>query len=91
MLGGLFIVHYKVPMSYLKGAKKKYRAGSKAVMYFDLIATDTDYSFLPDGERLNPSYAEDKGCIISFVMPEHDVQFEVTSRSSMEYQETQMQ
>ena len=60
---------YKVEYDY-KGAyvnaKDYYRAGSKVVLYYDLIATDTDYSFLLDGEHIPFTYDEKKGYVIEF-------------------------
>ena len=45
----------------LPGAKRSYRAGEQVTIYFDLIATDTDYTFaLEDGE-LTIGYDEQKG------------------------------
>ena len=67
-----------------KNAKDSYKAGTNVKLYFDLIATDTDYSFYLDGEKINYDYDENKGFIISFVMPEHDVKLECNSRNSME-------
>lgn len=64
-------------------AKDSYKAGTEVKLYFELIATDTDYSFYLDDERLNYDYDEKKGFIISFVMPEHDVKLECESHNSM--------
>lgn len=66
-------------------AKDSYRAGEKVTLYFKYIATDTDYSFYLDGERLNVDYDERKGFIISFTMPDHDVKLEYNSKNSMVY------
>lgn len=64
-------------------AKDSYKAGSKVTLYFELIATDTDYSFTLDGKPLNWSYDEKKGFVIEFTMPEHDVKLECHSKNSM--------
>ncbi len=64
-------------------AKESYKAGSKVTLYFDLIATDTDYSFTLDGEPADWSYDEKKGFVIEFIMPEHDVILECHSKNSM--------
>ena len=66
-------------------ARDSYKAGTKVVLYFELIATDTDYSFYLDGERINYKYDDRKGFVIMFVMPEHNVKFECESHNSMEY------
>lgn len=71
-----------------KNAKDSYFAGQKVKLYFDMIATDTDYSFYLDGEKLNFDYDERKGFIIEFVMPGHDVKLEFETVNSMEYAES---
>ena len=76
-------VDYCGGKDWFKGAKDEYRKGEKVELYYDLIATDTDYSFLLDNEKLNVGYSEDKGFIITFTMPEHDVKLEVTHRNTM--------
>lgn len=67
-------------------ARDYYRAGTNVKLCFELIATDTDYSFLLDGERIPFTYDEKKGFIIEFTMPEHDVTLECETRNSMVYQ-----
>ena len=69
-----------------RGAKDSYKAGAKVTLYFELIATDTDYSFTLDGEPLRYTYDEKKGFVISFTMPEHDVKLECNTRNSMYYE-----
>ena len=64
-------------------AKDSYRAGTEVTLYFDLIATDTDYSFYLDGERIRFEYDEKKGFVIRFTMPEHDVKLECETVGSM--------
>ncbi len=76
-------VDYDGEMDFYEGAKESYRAGEQVVLYYDLIATDTDYTFLLDGESINYSYSDDKGFEISFVMPDHDVKLECVTRNSM--------
>ena len=87
---GCFGTRYKVDYNGQKdcyqGAKESYRAGQKVVLYYDLIATDTDYSFYLDGEPLNYGYDHEKGFEITFVMPEHDVKLECRSKNSMVYE-----
>ena len=67
------------------GAKDSYRPGEQVVLYYEFIATDTDYSFLLDGQGLRFSYDDSKGFRIEFTMPEHDVRLECRSVNSMEY------
>ena len=66
-----------------KGAKDEYKAGEKVKLYYDLIATDTDYSFTLDDEYFRPDYSNSTGYVIEFTMPEHDVKLECTSKNTM--------
>lgn len=68
-----------------KGGKSSYREGANVKVYFDVIATDTDYSFYVDGESVRTNYSEDKGYIIEFTMPAHDVVVSYSSKNSMIY------
>ena len=68
-----------------KGAKDSYEEGDKVSLLFDMIATDTDYSFYLDDEPISPVYDSKHNAFkISFVMPDHDVKLRVESRNSME-------
>ncbi len=78
-------VDYGGKKSSFDNARDSYAAGSKVTLYYSIIATDTDYSFYVDGEKINPDYEESKGYIIKFTMPEHDITVSVESRNSMEY------
>ena len=69
--------------SDFKGARSAYKEGDQVTLYFPFIATDTDYSFYVDGERINPSYKDDKGFVIEFTMPAHDVTVGYDSVNSM--------
>ncbi len=80
-----YAVDYNGEKNSYKNARDYYRAGDKVTLYYDLIATDTDYSFYLDDERINYSYDEKKGFIISFIMPDHDVSLRSESRNSMIY------
>ena len=84
---GCFAKRYSVDYSGQKEsylhAKDSYRAGEKVEIFFDRIATDTDYSFYLDKERLSPLYDDKKGFVITFTMPAHDVVLEYRSRNSM--------
>ena len=69
-----------------ENVKNSYKAGQQVKIYFPYVATDTDYSFYLDGERISPSdYSDSKGYTISFVMPSHDVELTYNSKNSMEY------
>ena len=96
LLGGLFLsllsgcaggekyqVDYCGAKDLYSNAKDAYRAGTAVTLYFEMIATDTDYSFLLDGESVPYTYHEKKGFVISFTMPDHDVTLECCSVNSM--------
>ena len=68
-----------------KSKKAAYAAGEKVTVYYDIIGTDTDYSFCSDDVELRQSYSERKGYILSFVMPAHDVTLHVRATNSMMY------
>ncbi len=70
---------------FYEGVKDSYREGEKVEINYKFIATDTDYSFYVDGEDFNPGYDDEKGFIISFVMPDHDVKILCESRNTMFY------
>ncbi|MBQ7714613.1 MAG: hypothetical protein IJT70_01955 [Clostridia bacterium] len=78
-------VDYDGEIQFYKGAKDEYAAGEEVKLRYDLIATDTDYSFYLDGERINTDYDDKYGFIIKFTMPEHDVKLECRSYNSMVY------
>ena len=67
-----------------KKAKDSYEEGKKVTLYYDIIATDTDYTFYLDDEVLDVDYSDSKGYIITFIMPDHDVTLRVESRNTME-------
>lgn len=83
--GAKYAVDYNGHKDAFRGAKDSYRAGAHVKLCYDLIATDTDYSFYLDGEALNPKYDEKKGFVLTFTMPAHDVTVEVRSVNSMVY------
>lgn len=66
--------------------KTRYAAGETVTVYYDVIATDTDYTFYSDDVELSRSYDEQHGYVFTFVMPEHDVTLHVSWRNSMEYE-----
>ena len=72
--------------SQYKNAKDEYAAGEQVELYYDLIATDTDYSFTLNDAPVNYQYDEDKGFIIRFTMPENDVTLKCISKNSMVYE-----
>jgi len=70
-----------------KSEKKEYAEGEKVTVYYDIIATDTDYSFYTDCDdvKLKQDWDNNHGYIFTFSMPSHDVKISVTSRNSMEF------
>lgn len=66
--------------------RTSYAAGETVTVYFDGIATDTDYSFSSDDVELSQRYDDQHGYVFTFVMPEHDVTLHVSRRNSMEYE-----
>ena len=76
-------VDYDGMKEFYGKAKDSYPAGAKVTVYYDLIATDTDYSFYLDGEYLQTEYDEKKGFVITFTMPAHDVKLECRTVNSM--------
>lgn len=78
-----YAVDYRGQKDDYSDARDTYKAGQKVKLTYSLIATDTDYSFWLDGERLNPDYKEGKGFILEFTMPDHDVQLECRAVNSM--------
>lgn len=80
--GEKYRVEYDFKGAYAN-ARDYYRAGSSVTLYYELIATDTDYSFLLDGEHIPFTYDENRGYVIEFVMPAHDVTLECLQINSM--------
>lgn len=76
-------VDYNGQMGWYENAKEEYAAGDQVELYFSMIATDTDYHFYLDGADLDQSYDEEKGFILRFTMPDHDVKLTCESKNSM--------
>lgn len=67
-----------------QNARNSYEAGEKVTLYFDVIDTDTDYTFYLNDEPLDVDYSDEKGYIIKFRMPEEDITLRVEMKNSME-------
>ena len=69
-----------------KSDETEYAEGDKVKVYFDIIATDTDYRFYTDSDDVDITvdYSEKKGYVIKFRMPDHDVELHVDSYNTME-------
>lgn len=70
-----------------KGAKESYAEGELVHLSYDLIATDTDYTFFVDGEAYAAKWNEKEGYIIEFKMPSRDVIVNCESHNSMVFEE----
>ena len=81
--GQRYKIDYSGQKSSYTGARNSYRAGQTVVLYYKMIATDTDYSFYLDDESIPFTWVEGKGFKIEFTMPEHDVTLLCGHRNSM--------
>ena len=72
---------------WFQSKKTVYAAGEKVTVYYDMIATDTDYHFWLDDEsvKMTQGYDDKHGYSFTFLMPAHDVTLHVESHNSMEY------
>ena len=63
-----------------------YAEGEKVKVYYNIIATDTDYRFYTDSDDVDLSidYSDKKGYIIKFRMPDHDVELHLDSYNTMD-------
>ena len=67
-----------------KEPKDRYQAGEVVTLCFFMVATDTSYSFFLDDEQLNPvDFSWEKGFVLRFTMPEHDVKVSYSMRNTM--------
>lgn len=66
-------VDYNGEKGWYEDARDEYAAGETVRIYFPFVATDTNYYFYLDGERLYPEYVDGKGFEIVFTMPARDV------------------
>ena len=78
-------VDYCGQRSSFKGAKDSYRAGQIVHLEYDMIATDTSYTFYVDGEAFSPKYSDRAGYILEFPMPDHDIEVRCEWRNDMIY------
>ncbi len=78
-------VDYSGDKEWYEGAKDSYPAGAEVTLYFDMIATDTNYTFLLDDEPIQVDHENGK-FVIRFIMPEHDVTLSCRTRNTMLYE-----
>lgn len=83
--GKKYKVDYNGQKSAFTNARDYYRAGQTVKIYYNFIATDTDYTFYLDDKKINPLYEDGKGYVIEFKMPERDVSVKVLTKNSMLY------
>lgn len=62
----------------------KDNGSEKVELTYDMIATDTDYSFFVDGEPAKTKWDDKRGFVITFTMPDHDIEVYRTSENTME-------
>lgn len=81
----LYKIDYDGCRDRFKDARSMHKAGQNVTVYYKekYIATDTDYSFYLDGERLNGTFVKGKGIKLSFTMPDHDVKLCCSAKNSM--------
>ena len=79
-----YSVDYCGEKSMYDGAMDAYHAGKEVVLYYPITASDTNYIFRLDGEKLlNVEYDNEKGYfIIRFTMPDHDVKLECVTENA---------
>ena len=66
--------------------KTEYAEGERVTVYYNFIATDTDYYFyIDDDVEMRESYDDKYGYVFTFKMPGHDVTLHEESRNSMVY------
>ena len=79
-------VDYCGAKDFYSNAKNTYKAGEEVELIFDLVATDTDYTFYLDGKSENLDvHGTGNGFVIRFTMPDHDVKLSYKEQNSMEY------
>ena len=71
--------------SGFEAPKEMYAPGERVKVTYNLIGTDTDYTFYSDDVEFKQDYDPKQGYILRFVMPDHDVTLGVNSYSSMTY------
>ena len=76
-------VDYHGQINLFNGAKESYAEGTEVEISYNLIATDTDYTFYVDGKKVNAEWNSEKGYIIRFSMPDHDIEVYRTSENTM--------
>ena len=78
---------YKATGRNLTSPKPLYEPGEEVTMVYDrrYIGTDTDYCFSSEDVDFSCDYEQGKGYVIRFIMPEHDVEIQVTAKNTMTF------
>ena len=76
-------VDYHGQMNLFDGAKENYTEGTEVEISYGLIATDTNYTFYVDGQKVNAEWNAKRGYIIRFIMPAHDIEVYCTEKNIM--------
>ena len=65
--------------------KSSFREGEKVTLYYDFIATDTDYHFYTDTDdvKLTVTHTDSHAFVVTFKMPAHDVKVSVDAKNTM--------
>ena len=56
------------------GIKSSYMEGERVIIYYQVIATDSNLNIVVDGESVPVTFDSDKGFRVEFTMPGHDVE-----------------
>lgn len=75
-------VDYHGQMNRFDGAKESYVEGTEVELSYSLIATDTDYYFYVDGQKVSAEWNAKKGYIIRFTMPTHNIEVYCVEKNS---------
>lgn len=92
MVMGLFGCKAKYRLEFddkgLKSPKTSYAEGETVTFYYDMVATDTDYSFFTDSPdvSLHQEFDGKHSYVFTFTMPAHNVKITVKSQNSMQAQ-----
>ena len=79
-------VDYCGAKDFYANAKDTYKSGEEVELIFDLVATDTDYTFYLDGKSEDLDVqGTGNGVVIRFTMPDHDIKLDYSEKNSMEY------
>lgn len=78
---------YRAAGRGLTSPKPFYAPGEEVTMVYDrrYIASDTNYRFSSGDVEFAWTFEQEKGYVIRFIMPEHDVEIEVTKENTMTF------